>query len=439
MKIKPSIGFSPYIFLIALISFSSCNDFLDAKPDQKLVVPTQVRELQGLLDYYNRINEFGNYAGELSSDNYYIESSAYNSLPENGRRMHIWEKDYVFTPSPNPWTYEYENLFRANTVLDHLDDVEITSENRTEWESTKGQALFLRARVFLEAANVWSLAYDPATSSQDLGIPLRLSSDFNIPSVRSTIEQTYQQIIDDLKKAIPLLPERQMTVMRSSRFSAHGYLARTYLAMRKYEEAEKYVDSCLQVPDFALMNYNEIDGSKAYPFTRFNSEVLYELRMQTPVELVSPVGKIKPALVESFHENDLRKNLFLLKNADGSYGFRGSYEGVINLFSGLSLPEVYLMKAEAAVRNGRVSEGIAVLNQLLQTRWKSGAFVPYATVDAAEALDIVLLERRKELLHRGLRWMDIKRLNKEGRSIILQRHLGDETYSIGYDPEPQVT
>jgi starch-binding outer membrane protein, SusD/RagB family len=39
-------------------------------------------------------------------------------------------------------------------------------------------------------------------------------------------------------------------------------------------------------------------------------------------------------------------------------------------------------------------------------------------------------ERRKELTMRGLRWIDIKRLNKEGAGIVLKRLIGDKTYTL---------
>src|SRR5690606_41225225 len=91
------------VLLIALTGLGACNDFLDAKPDQKLVIPTQVRELQGLLDYYNRVNEFGNYAGELSSDNYYIDDL--QSSNETDLRLHRWEKDHFFRSGVNIWSY----------------------------------------------------------------------------------------------------------------------------------------------------------------------------------------------------------------------------------------------------------------------------------------------------------------------------------------------
>ncbi|MNT62417.1 hypothetical protein D3C72_2001370 [compost metagenome] len=39
----------------------------------------------------------------------------------------------------------------------------------------------------------------------------------------------------------------------------------------------------------------------------------------------------------------------------------------------------------------------------------------------------ILDERRRELAMRGIRWSDIKRLNREGYGITLKRVLGDET------------
>jgi len=42
----------------------------------------------------------------------------------------------------------------------------------------------------------------------------------------------------------------------------------------------------------------------------------------------------------------------------------------------------------------------------------------------------VLQERRKELVWRCLRWDDIKRLNKEGKGIVLSRRLGDAVYKL---------
>jgi len=60
------------------------------------------------------------------------------------------------------------------------------------------------------------------------------------------------------------------------------------------------------------------------------------------------------------------------------------------------------------------AEAMFELNALLSKRWTTGTFTNLEATDPAQALNIILLERRKELLFRGLRWIDIKRFNKEG-------------------------
>ncbi len=70
------------------------------------------------------------------------------------------------------------------------------------------------------------------------------------------------------------------------------------------------------------------------------------------------------------------------------------------------------------------------LNTLLIKRWAAGTFIPVTADNVEEALSIILAERRKELVFRGRRWLDIKRLNKEGKNIVLMRNIHGKTYTI---------
>jgi hypothetical protein len=51
-------------------------------------------------------------------------------------------------------------------------------------------------------------------------------------------------------------------------------------------------------------------------------------------------------------------------------------------------------------------------------------------IDATEALELILAERRKELVFAGMRWSDIRRLNEQGENISLERKIGNQVYHL---------
>jgi len=67
----------------------------------------------------------------------------------------------------------------------------------------------------------------------------------------------------------------------------------------------------------------------------------------------------------------------------------------------------------------------------LAKRWLTGYFIPLSVATPNEALEIILQERRKELVFRGLRWFDLKRLNKDPRfAVTLKRVIEDKEYIL---------
>ncbi|MBS1567640.1 MAG: RagB/SusD family nutrient uptake outer membrane protein, partial [Bacteroidetes bacterium] len=71
---------------------------------------------------------------------------------------------------------------------------------------------------------------------------------------------------------------------------------------------------------------------------------------------------------------------------------------------------------------------LADLNTLLRNRYTS--FIPYSSLSQQDALQLVWKEQRKELLFRGLRWAQLKRLNSAGAGILLQRSLNGQPYQL---------
>src|SRR5690606_9828267 len=145
----------------------------------------------------------------------------------------------------------------------------------------------------------------------------------------------------------------------------------------------------------------------------------------------APNTLVDSLLYLSYDENDLRKQLFFtMVPAHNKPGYKGSFSGTARKFGGIATDELYLIKAECEVRKGDYKKGMEVLNDLLIRRWKNDTYEPFEARDMREALAIVLEERRKELVFRSLRWQDLRRLNKEGAEITLQRHIGGTTYVL---------
>lgn len=410
-----------------------CKKFLDEKTSRKLAVPNTLMDFQALLDNPLKINYNSPSAGEISSDSYYLTDEKWESLAdENERRKYIWAKDNLFAADSNEWADIYQAIYFCNTVVAGVDKLTRTGSNATEWNNVKGQALYCRGNNYLDAVIIWSLAYDKQSSSSDLGLPLRLNTNFSEVSVRSSVQQTYEQIIEDVKSSVALLPLVPLSKFRPSKSAAYGLLARTYLSMRDYDNAYVYADSCLSL-NSTLLDYNTLKLESNYPFTvANNTEVIYFRFMNATDIIYETMPIVIPETYGSYNANDLRKQAFFKKNEeDETYWFSGSYGGRLGLFCGVATNEIFLIKAECLARAGKITESIKVLNALLAERWdKTKVYTPYFAADANEALNIVLQERRKELLMTGLRWMDIKRLNKEGGNIMLTRMLKGQTYKL---------
>lgn len=427
----------PYaIFFCSIFAFqtSGCTKYLDAKANKSYEVPHSLQDGQALIDYYPNVNFKDAGAGEVSADDYYLPDNTYTSLPsEFYKRMYVWERVQIFAPEINDWYNLYSKIYVANTVLTLLNDLPRNASNGSDWDNLKGQALFLRGRCFLQAVTIWSGSYNPATATSDLGIPLRLNINFNENSVRSSNQQSYDQILSDLKEAAGLLPEFPLHPVRASRPAADGLIARTYLAMNQYDSAWRYSDLALQEAG-TLVDFNNLDSAARYPFAGLqyqNPEIIFESRFSIPLPLISSFADIDTTLYDSYASGDLRKQMYFQANPDGSHQFKGSYEGSLLLFSGVATDECLLMRAESSARMGQIGPAMNDLNSLMIKRWdNTRPFIPATATSQSDAVSQILSERRKELLMRGLRWIDLKRLNETGAGIVLTRKLNGQVFTL---------
>ena len=430
---KRSLAFYWAMFITAgTLIMSSCQKYLDAKPDKSLEVPTTLQDFQAIMDE-QFLNLYYPYAGDVASDDYFLGYSDWQrSEQDPARNSYVWDGKAA---TDRDWLLNYASVTSCNIVLEGVDQVPATGAAISQKNNIKGQAYFIRAYTFAGLTNVYTLPYDKNSSQTELGIPLRLKADVTAKTTRSTLEETYRQIISDLKQAAKLLPVSPVVKSRASKPAAYGALARTYLAMQDYQNANLYADSSLQLYS-KLIDYNTLDTSSYNPFTRYNDEVIFHALSSGTDGVLDPYyARADTTLYRSYAGNDLRKYLFYFHEGQGYYGFKGDYSGESygQLFDGIATDEQLLIRAETYIRLGEVDKGIADLNRLLSTRYSQGTYVPYpAGMSADLALPLLLAERRKELAFRSmLRWYDLRRLNQDPRfAKTLTRKLNGVTYTL---------
>lgn len=419
---------STSLVLIVLLNQSSCKKFLEAKPDDKLVVVSTVQDMQSLMDNYQKMNFSDQHVSETCSDNSYITDAVFNARKESERNLYTWAGAGVFEPQNNSWADTYNVIYIANLVIERATVLEDKILDKSALAAVKAQAYFHRGREFLQAVSVWAPDYNESTAPGLMGIPLPKEPDFNIPSTRATLADTYTQIVSDLKEALKSLPVQVISPLRPSKAACYGMLARTYLYMDDFQQAEAYADSCLRIKS-SVMDYNTLNPGLSFPIAQLNPEVIFESKLVSGSLIVQSRSYINPTLYALYTESDLRKTIFY-KMGSLDFVFKGNYAGEASFFNGIAVDEMLLIRSECEARNGRLSLAMEDLNLLRKNRIKSTAYIPLQTGSAAEALTMIKRERRMELPYRGLRWMDIKRWNSEGDNIVLMRALNKMQYIL---------
>lgn len=403
------------LIVIAVFVNGSCANFLDLKPDQKMAVPKSLEHCELLLNDYTAMNTGYPTFGEIGNDDYYLNTADWQSISEfEEKQGYIWEANMIILN--NQWQNPYKTVYLSNQILDVVRQLD-SNQDPQKYSKVLGAAHFFRAFAFHQVATTFTMPYRESTASQEMGIPLRLNPDMDYKSVRASLKESYDQIISDYKVAIAHLPVSEVLKGRPHKAAAYAGLARVYLELQNYALAYTYADSCLHLKT-ELLNYKELDQNVGFPIARFNKEVLFPATgLYSPV-LSQFVARVDSNLYQEYGLYDYRKRLFFQHNDFdfGTYGFKGSYDNSdAQPFVGLTTSEVYLIRSESAVRTGKVNQSLLDINMLLKNRIDANYFTAIVETNPERLLRIILAERRKELIFRGQRWSDLKRLNQDDR------------------------
>lgn len=402
--------------------FFSCekqNQWLDVKRNRSDVSPSTLSDMQAVLDNSNVFNTGYPMLGLLGTDHFYFDDQNLSAFSQIERNVYLWARDIFQTSSSIDFNLPYGVISSANLVLEGIEEIPVIPSERTRHDQIRGQALFHRAMAYYNLAQLFCKPYNQETAARDLGLQLRTWSDPNIGTLRSTVEQTYQFILSDLNQALPILEEKPIYLTRPGKAACKGLLAKVYLLMKDYENAERYASEAIGgspvLLDFnsALVNPSEPYVFPAYSNKHTNPEIIFYAQGQS-WSSISPnlgIARVDSALYVSYSNLDLRKQAFFRINSQGLPQLVGTYTGSYFSFSGIAANELLLIAAESMARTARGKQALVLLNHLLTLRFVTGKFSSYAFVNNERVLDLVLAERRKELAFTAqIRWEDLRRL-----------------------------
>ena len=259
-------------FLITVVMVSSCTgDFLELEPQGLRFEEnfySDVNEVyEGLVAAYDLIGQ--RYTGTYTYHSSYlirnIASDDANTGGGNALDMLDWQEIDEFNPDPTAatllghWWRSYFGIYRCNQIITRVDpgnpELHIVPADSIPLRQYVAEAKFLRAFYYYELVTFFG------------GVPLvtellNVSDDY---PPRSSFEDTWAFIEQDLKDAIPHLPlkseQGSHELQRASKGAAQAFLGKAYMFQKKYDEAAVIFEEIIGSVEYKL------DSSYADVFT----------------------------------------------------------------------------------------------------------------------------------------------------------------------------
>lgn len=433
-----------FLFLSIILGLGSCEDFLEIEPESSATTGNAFRTaedieaaLVGLYQtFYQEYYVWDEMLlGDVRADNAYA----------GGDDPAIYEYDLLEVTPLNPriafdWRHLYNGIAKANLVISKAPAIDDPGFDEQRREEIIAEAKFIRASHYFELVKLFGavpLVYEFGQTQP---------SEVNIP--RSSVEEVYNAIIDDLEDAL-VLPHTYNNISldnsRITKGAVNALLAKVYAQKPNsdYEKVLEFANAVINSPaDYELHpSYVELFDGTSYD----NSEAILQIQYiaNTPQANWGPQMLLPPSisgdqwrkyatpsidLVEAYEaEGDtIRANTNIIWDevdyADeywkpcaerGSIPFVYKWKHAEGWASGdytyiLRLADILLLKAEALNALGRDAEAIEVLNVV-----RARVDLPPLDVGTSqEVREQILNERRLELAFEGERWNDLVRYDE---------------------------
>lgn len=412
---KKQIIFFSAVVLLAM----SCSKKLDINPTQS--VPQEF-----VFDNNANILAALNGAYDVASGGYVLggELMLYSELLGAGDEItwvgtynqprEIYNKSILTNNSfvANTWSESYRVINICNNILANISKV-----NDDDRDRVKGEALFLRGLMYFGLVELYAKPYSAGNVTTNLGLQIiteptvdgQVTSANLVP--RSSVQETYAQILADLIAAKPLLND-EIGVF-ASKYSAAAILSRVYLQMEDYTRARDEANDVIENSGASLTSTYAGAFNNASP----SSEDIFVLPVTAQdgtndMWLFWSTGdygardgdvEVNQEHLDLYDPSDQRLALFW--NADDIY-YSGKFRYQYRNLSQVRLAEMILTRAECNERLGTVT-GAAPVDDFNTIHGRAGL----GTVGTV-TLDEILKERHLELAHEGQRIFDIKRLKE---------------------------
>ena len=183
-----------------ILLFPSCN--LDELPKDSISLEDAWQSVDdaknfrtGIYAYFRSIN------GGLYSYTPDYQSDLFNATIGYGNRggeMHRWDFNSSQYDIEDTWQYNYYTINNCNNIINNIDNIE---EDDAILATIKGEAYLMRAICYHTLVVRFAKDYDPSTAASNLGLPLVYNNDPTEKPSRSTLEETYTQIKEDITEA----------------------------------------------------------------------------------------------------------------------------------------------------------------------------------------------------------------------------------------------
>lgn len=434
------------LYIILILAFASCSDdFLDLFPETTLNEGNFYQSQEEFILLANGCYvPMRNYEkdlhwvlAELVSDN---TSFQYNIRTGEAVRGVI---DQFIITSDNRgyagfWDESYNGITRCNKLLSEIDRPGVIWSNEAFKERSAGEALFLRALYYFNLVRQFGgvpLVTTPITSQEAVNIK------------RSTEEQIYQSIINDLNQAVSHF-SNAMAVHedgRADKYAALSLLGKVHLTIKDYAAAESTLKEVIDsnnyslLPDYADLfdpanpdftetifaiqyseNNRELSNRYIFMFVPWSSEG--EITNRPNINIISAGWNIPTTdLIDAFEVGDKRKtvsiNTWTGEDWDGEIrelAYCGKFKPPVSAPDdrcGDNMPilrysDVLLMYAEALNELGRTGEAIPYVEMV---RNRAGLTDPLLGQDPSSLQEVILKERQVEFCFENQRWYDLKR------------------------------